>query len=213
MTVPLWGEFTIDWWISLKETVINTSMSWCHHANQTPNLVTPGNRGTYCFWSVSAAATISAAAAILPTLFNFPGKPLKLISSNRMVNLWMWENILVRISVTLDQGQQATEAEQILPCPHDKMRIAHFIAKKLSRYIPLVMVSTWLNFVKFFTIFFRKILNAFVGMGLQGQIWNLLYLSQKWFDCHETKSKHNDWTLGLKWDNWVWTLSWHWPWP
>ena len=28
-----------------------------------------------CFWSVSAAA-------VLPTLFNFPGKPLKLISSN-----------------------------------------------------------------------------------------------------------------------------------
>ena len=36
----------------------------------------PGNRGTYCFWSVSAAA------AVLPTLFNFLGTPLKLISSN-----------------------------------------------------------------------------------------------------------------------------------
>ena len=30
-----------------------------------------------CFWSVSASA-----AAVLPTLFNFLGKPLKLISSN-----------------------------------------------------------------------------------------------------------------------------------
>ena len=28
----------------------------------------------------------------------------------------------------------------------------------------------------------------------QGQIYNLLYLSQKWSDCHETKSKHIDWT-------------------
>ena len=40
--------------------------------------VTPGNQGTYCLWSISAAS----AAAVLPTLFNFPGKPLKLISSN-----------------------------------------------------------------------------------------------------------------------------------
>ena len=39
----------------------------------------------------------------------------------------------------------------------------------------------------------------------QGQIWNLLYLSQKWSDCHETKGKHMDWTLG----HWIW----HWPWP
>ena len=43
----------------------------------------------------------------------------------------------------------------------------------------------------------------------QGQIWNLLYLSQKWSDCHETKSKHIDWTPGLKCDQWVWP----WPWP
>ena len=28
----------------------------------------------------------------------------------------------------------------------------------------------------------------------QGQIWNLLYLSQKWCDCHEMKSKHIDWS-------------------
>ena len=51
------------------------------------------------------------------------------------------ENILVPIWVTLSQGQQATEAEQILPCPHDKMRITHFIATKLGRYIPLAMLS------------------------------------------------------------------------
>ena len=44
-------------------------------------------------------------------------------------------------------------------------------------------------------------------LNFQGQIWNLLYLSQKWSDCHETKSKHIDWTPGLKCDQWVW------PWP
>ena len=43
----------------------------------------------------------------------------------------------------------------------------------------------------------------------QGQIWNLLYLSQKWCDCHKTKSKHIDWCQGLKCDHRVWP----WPWP
>ena len=31
-------------------------------------------------------------------------------------------------------------------------------------------------------------------LNFQGQIWNLLYLNQKWSDCHRTKSKHTDWT-------------------
>ena len=48
-------------------------------------------------------------------------------------------------------------------------------------------------------------------LNFQGQIHNLLYLSQKWSDCHETKSKHIDWTLGLKCDHQVWL--WPWPWP
>ena len=45
----------------------------------------------------------------------------------------------------------------------------------------------------------------------QGQISNWLYLSQKWSDCYETKSKHIDWTLGFKCDHRVW--PWPWPWP
>ena len=44
----------------------------------------------------------------------------------------------------------------------------------------------------------------------QGQIWNLLYLSQKWCDCHETKGKHIDGSQGLKCDHQVW--PWPWPW-
>ena len=39
-----------------------------------------------------------------------------------------------------------------------------------------------------------------------------IYLSQKWSDCHETKSKHIDWTLGLKCDHPVWPWPWPWPW-
>ena len=41
---------------------------------------------------------------------------------------------------------------------------------------------------------------------------NLLYLGQKWSDWHETKSKHIDWTLGLKCDHLVWPRPWPWPW-
>ena len=35
----------------------------------------------------------------------------------------------------------------------------------------------------------------------RGRYINLLYISQKWSDCHETKSKHIDWTLGFKYDH------------
>ena len=42
---------------------------------------------------------------------------------------------------------------------------------------------------------------------IQGQIWNLLYLNQKWSDFHEMKSKHIDWMWPL-----VWPWPWHWPW-
>ena len=38
-------------------------------------------------------------------------------------------------------------------------------------------------------------------LNFQGQVWNSLYLGQKWFDSQETKSKHNDSTLSLKCDH------------
>ena len=49
-------------------------------------------------------------------------------------------------------------------------------------------------------------------LNFQGQIQNLLYLRQKWSNCQETKSKHIDWTLGLKCDHRVWLWPWPWPW-
>ena len=49
-------------------------------------------------------------------------------------------------------------------------------------------------------------------LNFQGQISNWLYLSQKWSDCHKTKSKHSDWTLGFKWNHRVWPWPWPWPW-
>ena len=44
-------------------------------------------------------------------------------------------------------------------------------------------------------------LDMTLTLNFQGQIWNWLYLCQKWSDCHKTKSKHIDWTLGLKCDH------------
>ena len=49
-------------------------------------------------------------------------------------------------------------------------------------------------------------------LNFQGQICNFLYLRQKWSDCHETKSKHVDWTPGLKCDQRIWPWPWPWPW-
>ena len=46
----------------------------------------------------------------------------------------------------------------------------------------------------------------------QGQIWNLLYLSPKWSDCHERKCKRINWTLGLKCDHQILPWPWAWPW-
>ena len=56
------------------------------------------------------------------------------------------------------------------------------------------------------------ILVVTLTLNFQGQISNWLYLSQKWSDCHETKSKHIDWALGFKCDHRVWPWPWHWPW-
>ena len=49
-------------------------------------------------------------------------------------------------------------------------------------------------------------------LNFQGQIWFLLYLCQKWSNCHETKNKHIDWTLGLECDHQIWPWPWPWPW-
>ena len=63
-----------------------------------------------------------------------------------MVDLWVWENFLAPISVTLGQGDEATKAEHNLHFPNDKVRTAYAITTKLSWYFPLITLFTWLNF-------------------------------------------------------------------
>ena len=53
--------------------------------------------------------------------------------------------------------------------------------------------------------------NATIGFDLDHDL-DLEFSSQTWFNCHETKSKHIDWTQGLKCDHMVWPWPWPWPW-
>ena len=120
-----------------------------------------------------------------------------------MINLRVWENFLVPISVTLSQGHQTTEVGQILTGTHDKVRANHPIATKLLRYTPLVKISTWLNCggiisVIFFDNLFHKISNAFFPY----RTFYLSYLRNGW--C-KTKRKWVNWML-----RWLGCL---WPWP
>ena len=41
-------------------------------------------------------------------------------------------------------------------------------------------------------------------MTLTLNLWNLLKLSQKWFDCHETKRTHIDWTISPECTRQIW---------
>ena len=53
------------------------------------------------------------------------------------------------------------------------------------------------------------ILPMTLTLNFQGQIWTLLYLSPKCPNCHQTKIKYTDSSLGLKCDH----RAWLWPWP
>ena len=57
---------------------------------------------------------------------------------------------------------------------------------------------------------FWLISNLTLTLNFQGQIWNLLYVTQKWFDWHKMKSKNMDSTLDHKFEHQIW--PWPWPW-
>ena len=63
-----------------------------------------------------------------------------------------------------------------------------------------------------YLIRFWSIFVVSLTLNFQGQTCNLLYISQKWSDCHKMKNRHIDWTLGLKCDYQFWAWPWTWPW-
>ena len=102
------------------------------------------------------------------------------------------------------------------------MFLYRFVRHRHRRFLSTRwLCNTFLDFFNFwhycwpspidYLIKFRLIFFVTLTLNFQGQISNWLYLSQKWSDCHKTKSKHIDWTLGFKCDHRVW--SWPWPWP
>ena len=81
-----------------------------------------------------------------------------------MVNLWAWEKIWHPSRCPWVKVTKLPKQDRIYIVPHDKVRTAHSIATKLSRYIPIVMLSTLSNFggilfATFFSKYFRKISN------------------------------------------------------
>ena len=74
----------ILWWhVSFKFADTRTTEERKHHhINRKMDVIIPAliNWGTCC----CSVSTVSTTAAVLPTLFNFPRKPLKLISSNHI---------------------------------------------------------------------------------------------------------------------------------
>ena len=93
------------------------------------------------------------------------------------------------------------------------MRTAHPIATKLSKYIPLVILSTWLNFGEilsksfFFSEFLRKISNPF----FPSRTFYLPYLRSGCSNWCETKRKWVNWMLRWLGYLWPWVLD-IWPW-
>ena len=86
------------------------------------------------------------------------------------------------------------------------VRTAYSIATKLDSYIPLVMLSTWLNFLSilsetFLTIFYVKCQMRFFF----NQTFYLPCLRNDWSNWCETKRHWVNWML--RW------LGYIWPWP
>ena len=89
------------------------ALPWHSRRQETMN-ATQGSPGISCFLPVSAGAP-----ANLPTFFNFPGKPLKLISSN---HTWLTYGCRTQFGTHLVQGHQAIEAGQNLTYPDDQLK-------------------------------------------------------------------------------------------
>ena len=71
-------------------------------------------------------------------------------------------------------------------CRHRQQTFVHVITSdQLVRFISFLVVLVALTFrlARFWSIFAGTLTFSF-----QGEIWNLLYLSQKWSYCHEEKA-------------------------
>ena len=82
-------------------------------------------------------------------------------------------------------------------CRHWPQTFTHaIISKQLFRFLSFLV--GFMDLTIDYLIRFWLIFVVMLTLNFQGQIWNLLYLLQKWSDCQEIISKHIDRTSGLK---------------
>ena len=120
----------------------------------------------------------------------------------------LWTNPLVISGFPL-QRASSVESISMSWCHHTFTTEHHCVT-----YTSLLIKSPWYTGGDFMFLYrsVRHCCRCTLTLNFQGQIWNLLYLSQKWCDCHEMKSKHIHWSQGLKCDHQVQPWPWHWPW-
>ena len=99
--------------------------------------------------------------------------------------------------MTLTQGHGSDTDKQKFACVRDKVRTTLLITTKLSSYIPLVMLITWLDFGGFMleTLFFAN-LSTKTSIDVK----------------QETKRRCIGWILGELCDLDLWPHPWPWPW-
>ena len=97
--------------------------------------------------------------------------------------------------ISFNRSKNTTQSPPI----HRRQR--HFVLTVKGPRWPKISIGLWpTNYL----IRFSSIFVMTLTFNFQGQIWNLLCLSQKWSNCHETKGKYMDWILGLKCYHWIW---------
>ena len=99
---------------------------------------------TLCFQFVSAASSASPVTAI--TFACHTGIVTAIPSILRTKRIWVWENVLDDLSVTLTQGHSCGIGKQKNTSLHNKVRTTYPNHFKICGYIPVVMLITWLYF-------------------------------------------------------------------
>ena len=102
----------------------------------------PSSGVSLCFQSVSATSASAAAKTFPSHIKTVRAKPLIFGTKN----IWVCGNVLDDLSMTLTQGHGCGIHLQKFTCLRDKVRTTYRITTKLSSFVALVMVITWLDF-------------------------------------------------------------------
>ena len=126
-----------------------------------------------------------------------------------MVDLWVWENFWHPSRWPWVKVTKLPKRDAIyLVFTIKLIRTAHPIATKLSRYIPLIMLATWLNFGEILPIIFLRNFSWNFKSIFPSRTLYLPYLRNGWSNWCEIKRKWVNWIL--RWLGYLW--PWLWPW-